>query len=55
MASDHEATVLECCSALWQILSADEDGSEREGIALLPDCFQTMANVLLEGVLYPPS
>ena len=50
MACDHTATVLACCSALWQMLQNDEDRCEREALHILNQ-WQIMADVLLTGVL----
>eukprot|EP00960_Hanusia_phi_P075616 768448-Hanusia_phi.AAC.4 len=50
LACDHQPTVLNCCSALWQILQDDEDDFEKEALSIL-DGWQTMADVLRAGEL----
>jgi len=50
LACDHQPTVLNCCSALWQILQDDDDNFEKEALAIL-DGWQTMADVLRAGEL----
>jgi hypothetical protein len=50
LASDNHATVLACCSAMWQLLQHDQDKCEREALHILNQ-WQTMTDILLTGVV----